>query len=163
MTNPPHADIPALLARASHLLEIAATNAETSDRSQPSQWVDDVERWHTDYQNALPALTRPYGAVVDIYEHLRPGDDPDASPGLLIPDEVCINGIPLLLTEEGPIIEQIDMSPPADGRVRAAKVTLTLYARRVRIDAKPTCRDTDGDGNCGRPTCPVCGPLPPPS
>ena len=41
-----------------------------------------------------------------------------------------------------------------------AWVTRPIKARATQPAATPACPyDTDGDGNCGKPACPVCGPV----
>jgi len=85
-------------------------------------------------------MTRPEPALVEIVERAHPGYDPnDPRSGIIKPDEVRINGIPLLVpVDEGITVHAISI--PGDDSL--AKVTLTLFARRVLIgpgaDAEPT-------------------------
>jgi hypothetical protein len=74
------------------------------------------------------------GAVIEIIER-GPGDG--GAPGIIVPNEVRINGMPLLMPY-GKSIKVHEMEfPPQD----AVLVTLTVFARRVVIgvdeDAKP--------------------------
>lgn len=71
---------------------------------------------------------RPQAAYIEIMERT---DDPD--PAVIIPNEVRINGIPLLMPEgESVTVHEIGLSSND-----VVKVTLTLFARRVLIDAEP--------------------------
>jgi hypothetical protein len=69
-------------------------------------------------------------AVIEIVEKAKTTDDTLAG-SVIIPNEVRINGIPLLVTEDGIQVHEMDF-PPGD----CAKVTLTLIARRVVIAAE---------------------------
>lgn len=126
---PPYADVPALLARANQLI-----SGPLDPAGQNPTWLADALQWRDDYAAALPALQHPHGAVLTIVEELRRGEDPDDGVGVLVPTRAEINGMPLLITEDGPVIEKIDLRP---GSPRAAAVTITMFARRVTIDGRP--------------------------
>ncbi len=141
LVSVPYADVPALLAEADRLLEWMSrgNDADAFERTV------DVERWRQAYEAALPALTRPHGAVVTIVEELRAGHDPDEYPAVTVPNLVELNGIPLMVTQEGPVVERMETADT--GPVR---VTLTLLARRVLVDARPAEPQTEvgsGDGS----------------
>lgn len=70
----------------------------------------------------------PDGALIEIIERTN---DPD--PKVILPNEVRINGVPLLAPRDEPVIVH-EMSTSAEDVVR---VTLTLFARRVVIGAEP--------------------------
>jgi hypothetical protein len=129
--EPPYANIPDLLHRAAALLAAAdpAVGVPTD------QWTDDQSKWLGDYGAALPAFTHPHGAVIDIVEdHLRADDyDPNKEPAILAPNRVSINGIPLRITQEGPVVERIDLRI---GKQDAAVIAMRVFARRIRIDAE---------------------------
>ncbi len=129
--DPPYADVPALLARAEELF--SRTLDPQPPSADPGNWLVDAGRWRADYAAARPALQSPRGAVITIVEELRPGADINDAAGVLIPTRVEINGIPLLVTEEGPIIDKIDTRSDANN---SATVTLTMFARRVLVDAR---------------------------
>lgn len=69
----------------------------------------------------------PDGALVEIIERT---DQPD--PKVIVPNEVRINGIPLLASADDPVIVH-EMAVQSNDVVR---VTLTLLARRVVIGAE---------------------------
>ena len=77
----------------------------------------------------------PDAALIEIIERTN---TPGASPGVIVPNEVRINGIPLLTSADDPIVIH-EMQIPAQDVVR---VTLTLFARRVVISDEPTERPT---------------------
>lgn len=68
---------------------------------------------------------RAEAAFIEIVERHT---GPEFSIGVIKPNEVRINGTPLLLGKEGVTVHEIDM-PDKD----VVKVTLTLLARRVVI------------------------------
>ncbi len=142
-TEPPYADLPALLRAAEGLIAAALdVHVEETRRTDAAalvtRWDDTARAWRDRYNAAVPALTRPHGAVVDIIENLSNSQDPNEYPAITVPSEVSINGIPLLHTEEGPVVEEIDMRPDRYGRTgwSAAVVHLKVLCRRIRIDAE---------------------------
>jgi len=70
-------------------------------------------------------MSRPQAAFVEIVERTK---FPQHSTGTVVPNEVRINGVPVLLAEDGLVIHEQKI--PADSVVQ---VTLTLFARRVVI------------------------------
>lgn len=77
------------------------------------------------------ARQKPAAAVIEIVERGRVTDDTTAG-SVLVPDEVRINGTPLLASRDHPVhVHEIDMT---DRDVVC--VTLTLFARRVVIAAE---------------------------
>lgn len=72
----------------------------------------------------------PDAAFIEIVERT---DDPD--PKVIVPNEVRINGIPLLVPPfaDGPIV----VHEIAIGARDVVRVTLTLFARRVVIGPEP--------------------------
>jgi hypothetical protein len=73
-------------------------------------------------------MSTPEGAFIEIIERT---DNPD--PQVIVPNEVRINGIPLLASADDPV-EVHGISTLANDVVR---VTLTLFARRVVIGHEP--------------------------
>lgn len=73
-------------------------------------------------------MPTPDGAFIEIIERTN---DPD--PKFIVPNEVRINGIPLLASADDPV-EVHGISTQANNVVR---VTLTLFARRVVIGHEP--------------------------
>ncbi|MHC3427195.1 hypothetical protein [Streptomyces sp. DT18] len=74
---------------------------------------------------------KPTGAVIEIIEKgATTGDEPSRS--VIVPNEVRLNGQPLLGSADDPVIVH-EISTRADDLVR---VTLTLFARRVSIRAE---------------------------
>ena len=67
----------------------------------------------------------PNGAYIEIVEKTK---SPDAHPQVIVPNEVRINGIPLLAADEPIRVHEVSTS--AHDLVR---VTLTLIARRVEF------------------------------
>ncbi len=146
-TEPPYADLPALLRDAEGLISAALdVNADESALVRRAgdiahitgRWQDTARAWRNRYNAAVPALTRPHGAVVDIIENLSKSQDPNEHPAITVPTKIRINGMPLLHTEHGPVVEEIDMRPDTHGRSgwSAAVVHLKLFCRRIRIDAE---------------------------
>lgn len=74
---------------------------------------------------------RPIGAVIEIIERGRTTDDTQGG-SIIVPNEVRLNGQPLLASAEDPVIVH-QISTRGDDLVR---VTLTLFARRVSIRAE---------------------------
>ncbi|QVJ03050.1 hypothetical protein KGD82_13530 [Nocardiopsis eucommiae] len=70
----------------------------------------------------------PEGALIEIIEkHTDPND-----PAIILPNEIRINGTPVLAPAEDPVIvHEMDVK-----NRDAIKVTLTLYARRVTMGAE---------------------------
>ncbi len=139
----PYADLPALLRDAEGLIA-AALDVHVDETSRTDvaglipRWEDTARRWRDRYNAAAPALNRPHGAVVDVIEVLHPGEDPDEYPAITVPTEVRINGVPMLLTESGPVVHEIDMGTETGSMKRnATRVTMTLLCRRVLVDARP--------------------------
>jgi hypothetical protein len=100
------------------------------------QWLEGAGKWRTAWFERMAETSGPpRGAVVEILERLRPGVDPDEPPALIVPDEVRVNGVPLLVSVDGPVVERIDCGEHREPGV--VRVTLTLFARRVLIDAVP--------------------------
>jgi flagellar biosynthesis component FlhA len=67
---------------------------------------------------------KPQGAVIEIIEKNQPNEL-----GVVVPQEIRINGQPLLSSSEYPIkVHEIELN---DGDL--VLVTLTLFARRVSI------------------------------
>lgn len=73
----------------------------------------------------------PPAAVIEIVERGRTTDD---TPGgsTLVPDEIRINGTPLLVAEGSVKVHEMAIGKPTD----LVCVTLTLLARRVTIAAE---------------------------
>lgn len=145
----PHADLPGLLAEANRLL--SARTAGGLDGLGAFDWEVERETWRQRYEAALPALTSPCGAVVTIVEELRAGQDPNELPAVLVPTRVEINGVPLLLTEEGPVVEKIetgfDATDPVSRAAGPVIVSMRMFARRVLIDAREQEVVDGGDGS----------------
>jgi hypothetical protein len=72
---------------------------------------------------------RPTAAIIEIIERGADGTDRQ---GVIVPNEVRLNGVPLMASAEDPVIVH-EISTRADELVR---VTLTLFARRVSIRAE---------------------------
>lgn len=73
---------------------------------------------------------QPTAAVIEIVEKGRATDDTMGG-SVIIPNEVRINGVPLLLPADRPIkVHEMEIHPKD-----AVYVTLTLIARRVTIAA----------------------------
>ena len=71
---------------------------------------------------------RPQGAYVEIVEKVQK-EDPN---GIIVPNEVRINGTPLLVPSDEPItVHEVSTT---DREV--VRVTLTLFARRVEFKAE---------------------------
>lgn len=133
--EPPYADLPDLLESAHGIIASAAS----AGIAFADEWNTAQEAWLAQYAAALPALQRPHGAVIDVIEEIAPPRDPalepldpNAAPAVTVPNRIYINGIPLLISDHGPVIERIDTSPDNHG---AVLVTMHVMARRVRIDA----------------------------
>jgi len=78
----------------------------------------------------------PDAAFIEIVEKT----DKEPAYGVIVPDEVRINGIPLLVPADHDIVvHEIDLR--AHG---AVMVTLTLFARRVVIGAEVSASDALG-------------------
>lgn len=73
----------------------------------------------------------PPAAVVEIIERDRQTDD-TVGGSVIVPDEIRINGQPLLVEEGGIKVHEMDLG----GRGDLARVTVTLLARRVVIAAE---------------------------
>lgn len=73
-------------------------------------------------------MSMPDGAVIEILERTNQ-DDPKG----IVPNEIRINGQVLLCPEDAPII----VHETTLRRGELVRVTLTLFARRVRIDSEP--------------------------
>ncbi|MFD8545669.1 hypothetical protein [Streptomyces sp. NPDC059649] len=72
-----------------------------------------------------PARNRPTGAVIDIIER-----GPTTGSSLVLPNAVRINGVEVAMPEGARIqVHEISEDEPA-------KVTLTLFARRITIAAE---------------------------
>jgi hypothetical protein len=72
----------------------------------------------------------PPAAMIEIIEHGKKTAG-DAAGSVVVPDEVRINGVPLLV-EYG----SVKVHEMAFGGGEVAKVTLTLFARRITIAAE---------------------------
>jgi hypothetical protein len=70
----------------------------------------------------------PDAAIIEIIERT---DSPD--PKVILPNEIRINGLPVLAPADDPVIVH-EMSISS---VDVVKVTLTLYAKRVTVAAEP--------------------------
>lgn len=127
-----------------HMLEAAMcllTNAGEAPHD-PAGWNQAKQRWMDAYHRWLAAHCTPArlrGAVIEIVERVATAedlaalDDPN-NIGLIVPNEIRLNGTPLLITEDGPRIEGIDCAE--DGKPGLVKVTMTVLARRVSIHAE---------------------------
>jgi hypothetical protein len=74
---------------------------------------------------------RPAAAVIEIVERGRTTDDTTQG-SVVVPDEVRINGTPLLTSADHPVhVHEIDVTDRD-----LVCVTLTLFARRVVIAAE---------------------------
>lgn len=73
---------------------------------------------------------RPEAAVIEIIEADAPADNPT---GMIVPNDVRINGQSLLCSADDPVIVH-SVSTRANEPVR---VTLTLFARRVEYRSEP--------------------------
>ena len=80
---------------------------------------------------AKALTTQPSPAVIEIVERNRPATQARSN-GIIIPDDIRINGQPLLAPAEQPVIVH-EITSRAD---EATMVTLTLFARRVTIAAE---------------------------
>lgn len=75
------------------------------------------------------AVSTPEAAYIEIIEKTA-----DANPLVIVPNEIRINGVPLLAPADDPVVvHEISM-----GSEDIVKVTLTLYARRVVIGHEVT-------------------------
>ena len=73
-------------------------------------------------------MSTPQACTIEIVERT---DDPD--PLVILPNEIRINGTPVLAPDDEPVeVHGISVS---SGDI--VKVTLTLYAKRVTIAAEP--------------------------
>lgn len=142
--EPAYADIPDLLERARDLIASEVWDDFSFGEIQigvARELAAARQEWLSAYAAALPALQQPHGAVIDIIEDVKDRADvpdylrhnPNASPAITVPNRISINGIPLMVTADGPVIERIAMN--VDGR-DAAVVTLKVFARRIRVDAE---------------------------
>lgn len=75
--------------------------------------------------------------VIEIIERRRPGEITGQAAGIIVPNDVRINGQSLLASDDPITVHQMDF--PATG---AVKVTLTLYARRLVVQAEDVGADT---------------------
>ncbi|MCY9786846.1 hypothetical protein KIK06_23465 [Nocardiopsis sp. EMB25] len=76
------------------------------------------------------------GVVIEIIEKLPPGAA-EHPLGVVVPTEVRINGQALLCSASHPVkIHEIDLDDQS-----LALVTLTLFARRIRVDTEETSAD----------------------
>lgn len=73
-------------------------------------------------------MSMPDAAIIEIIERT---DSPD--PKVILPNEIRINGVPVLAPADDPVIVH-EMSISSEDVV---KVTLTLYAKRVTVAAEP--------------------------
>lgn len=73
-------------------------------------------------------MTMPDACVIEIVERTN---DPD--PKVIVPNEIRINGTPVLAPADYPV-EVHGMSIGSDDLVR---VTLTLFAKRITVAAEP--------------------------
>lgn len=78
---------------------------------------------------ALKKSVMPAPAVIEIIERGLTVDEDRPITGVIAPNEVRINGIPLLASADHPVIVHEIVTTPRD----AVVVTLTLFARRVFI------------------------------
>ncbi|MFJ3839459.1 hypothetical protein ACIPY6_28685 [Streptomyces sp. NPDC090054] len=95
---------------------------------------DDFPAWvpkYDAYKGAARKSTQPTGAVIEIIEKGATTDDTTGG-SVIVPNEVRINGQPLLASADDPVIVHAIKSN-GDGLVR---VTLTLFARRVIFAAE---------------------------
>lgn len=81
---------------------------------------------------------QPTGAMVEIVErvdpaHYRPDSDAPADT-VILPNEVRLNGVPLLTDDQGVTIHEMVVSPRGETFVR---VTLTVLAKRVVMTQEP--------------------------
>ena len=72
-------------------------------------------------------MSQPEACVIEIIERT---DDPD--PRVILPNEIRINGTPVLAPHDEPV--EVHGVSVSSGDV--VKVTLTLYAKRVTIAAE---------------------------
>jgi hypothetical protein len=82
---------------------------------------DDI--FQATYEEVRPAT----GAVIEIVER---GPGTGNARGVIIPNEVRLNGVPLLMPKDGITVHEMTFPPE-----EAILVTLTVYARRVIIGA----------------------------
>lgn len=72
-------------------------------------------------------------ALIEIVETGAPVDDGSLGASVIVPNEVRINGQPLLCSEAHPIkIHEVDINDRS-----YVLVTLTLYARRIEVKPEP--------------------------
>jgi len=78
---------------------------------------------------------QPTAALIEIVELGRTTDD---TPGgsVITPNEIRINGTPILAGPEPITIHEMNFPTPGSVPDDLVKVTLTLYARRVTIAAE---------------------------
>lgn len=72
------------------------------------------------------------GALIEIIEKRATTSDATAGDSVIVPNEIRINGQPLLAPDDKPVIVHEIATYPSD----AVYVTLTLIARRVSIRAE---------------------------
>lgn len=113
-------------------------------------WTAAAERWRDRFHDAAvyDRPGRPRGALVEVIERYDPvREDPTGpgTPGVLIPNEIRLNGVPLLITEDGPVVHAVNIArrtpaedtPPDDRDTGECLVTMTVLARRVVFGSEP--------------------------
>jgi hypothetical protein len=80
-------------------------------------------------EEATPTI--PEACEIEIVEKLKPGQPPPAH-GVIVPNEIRINGSPVLAPADEEVIVHEIKTKPGD----VIKVTLTLFAKRVTISAE---------------------------
>lgn len=78
--------------------------------------------------DSMPRM--PDAALIEIVER---GPGAGSAHGVIIPNEVRVNGVPLLCSEDPIVVHETEISSSD-----AVRVTLTLLARRVVIGSEPT-------------------------
>lgn len=76
--------------------------------------------------------TFPDAALIEIVEKRKTDTGESGAAGILVPNEVRINGIPLLCPQQ----EFIVLRDLTIGGQEAVQITLTLFARRVEIKSE---------------------------
>lgn len=101
----------------------------------PAQFTDrafEADKRQSAFVTRKPGMSEPRGAVIEIIEVGATTSDATAGDSVIVPNEVRINGQPLLVSADEPVIVH-EISSHGNDVVRA---TLTRLARRVTYRAE---------------------------
>jgi hypothetical protein len=104
------------------------------DRKPGSQHVTDVQKFGDGelVKRVLRRASRPAGAVIEVVERRTAPPDGSVGDEVIVPDEIRINGQPLLIPTGVPVtVHEMEMQDRG-----VVLVTLTVVAKRVVIGAE---------------------------